>query len=149
MKPFYVALRYKSSNVLCCFDFTVGKEKSWQRELRKQSNENRLRAIVSKLTSLEYLLALEWSLMDRRARNRYNHRTINHENIYKRERSVSTFYTGRPGRFQFLFQFVHDNIIRSVLSKSPLVESPASLPPWSSSITPLWLVQYCVFRSLW
>ncbi len=54
MKPFYVALRSKSSNVLCYFDFTAGIAK-----LEKQSKEKGLRAIVSKLTSLEYLLAPE------------------------------------------------------------------------------------------
>ncbi len=59
MKPFYVALRSKSSNVLCYFDFTAGKEKSCIAKLEKQSKEKGLRAIVSKLTSLEYLLAPE------------------------------------------------------------------------------------------
>ncbi len=53
MKPFYVALRYiitKSSNVLCCFDFTAGKEKRViQAKLNKhwkQSKDNGFRLSV-------------------------------------------------------------------------------------------------------
>ncbi len=80
MKPFYVALRYiitQSSNVLFCFDFTAGKEKSWRRVIQaklnkngKQSKDKGLRAFQwYKLTSLEYLPASEWLLVDGKARN--------------------------------------------------------------------------------
>ncbi len=53
MKPFYVALRYiitKSSNVLCCFDFTAGTEKSRHRVIQAKLNKNGNRV---KTTDLE------------------------------------------------------------------------------------------------
>ena len=56
MKPFYVALRYiitKSSNVLCCFDFTGGTEKSWHRVIQAKLKKigNRVKTTDLELVS--------------------------------------------------------------------------------------------------